>query len=120
MKSKGSMITWVVSSRYGVLSWCRIRSFEVDSTCYTAAGALTEVGGGMPEQVGNAADIAIEHNLGLTCDPAGGLVQVPCIEHSAMEQCRPPMPRVWPCAVTGHTLSHSTRSSRPCMTPVPT
>jgi L-serine dehydratase len=49
-----------------------------------AAGALTEVLGGTPEQVENAAEIGMEHNLGLTCDPIGGLVQVPCIERNAM------------------------------------
>jgi L-serine dehydratase len=49
-----------------------------------AAGALTEVLGGTPLQVENAAEIAMEHNLGLTCDPIGGLVQVPCIERNAM------------------------------------
>ena len=49
-----------------------------------AAGALAEVMGGIPEQVENAAEIAMEHNLGLTCDPIGGLVQVPCIERNAM------------------------------------
>ena len=49
-----------------------------------AAGALTEVTGGTPQQVENAAEIAMEHNLGLTCDPVGGLVQVPCIERNAM------------------------------------
>ena len=46
--------------------------------------ALAEVLGGTPEQVENAAEIAMEHNLGLTCDPIGGLVQVPCIERNAM------------------------------------
>ena len=49
-----------------------------------AAGALTEVLGGTPRQVENAAEIAMEHNLGLTCDPVCGLVQVPCIERNAM------------------------------------
>ena len=49
-----------------------------------AAGALAEVMGGSPAQVENAAEIAMEHNLGLTCDPVGGLVQVPCIERNAM------------------------------------
>jgi L-serine dehydratase len=49
-----------------------------------AAGALAEVLGGTPPQVENAAEIAMEHNLGLTCDPIGGLVQVPCIERNAM------------------------------------
>ena len=49
-----------------------------------AAGALVEVMGGTPAQVENAAEIGMEHNLGLTCDPIGGLVQVPCIERNAM------------------------------------
>lgn len=57
---------------------------EVGSASSMAAGALTEVLGGTPEQVENAAEIAMEHNLGLTCDPIGGLVQVPCIERNAM------------------------------------
>ncbi len=57
---------------------------EVGSACSMAAAALTEVLGGTPEQVENAAEIGIEHNLGLTCDPIGGLVQVPCIERNAM------------------------------------
>ncbi len=57
---------------------------EVGSACSMAAGALTEILGGTPEQVENAAEIAMEHNLGLTCDPIGGLVQVPCIERNAM------------------------------------
>ncbi len=57
---------------------------EVGSACSMAAGALTEVLGGTPQQVENAAEIAMEHNLGLTCDPIGGLVQVPCIERNAM------------------------------------
>lgn len=52
--------------------------------CSMAAGALAEVLGGTPEQVENAAEIGMEHNLGLTCDPAGGLVQIPCIERNAM------------------------------------
>jgi L-serine dehydratase len=57
---------------------------EVGSACSMAAGALAEVLGGTPAQVENAAEIAMEHNLGLTCDPIGGLVQVPCIERNAM------------------------------------
>jgi L-serine dehydratase len=57
---------------------------EVGSACSMAAGALAEVMGGSPEQVENAAEIGMEHNLGLTCDPIGGLVQVPCIERNAM------------------------------------
>ena len=57
---------------------------EVGSACSMAAAALTQVMGGTPAQVENAAEIAMEHNLGLTCDPVGGLVQVPCIERNAM------------------------------------
>jgi L-serine dehydratase len=49
-----------------------------------AAAGLAEVLGGTPAQVENAAEIAMEHNLGLTCDPIGGLVQIPCIERNAM------------------------------------
>lgn len=57
---------------------------EVGSACSMAAGALTAVHKGTPQQVENAAEIGMEHNLGLTCDPVGGLVQVPCIERNAM------------------------------------
>ena len=57
---------------------------EVGVACSMAAGALTEIMGGNPSQVENAAEIGMEHNLGLTCDPVGGLVQVPCIERNAM------------------------------------
>ncbi len=57
---------------------------EVGSACSMAAGALTCALGGTPAQVENAAEIGMEHNLGLTCDPIGGLVQVPCIERNAM------------------------------------
>jgi L-serine dehydratase len=57
---------------------------EVGVACSMAAGALADVMGGTCEQVENAAEIGMEHNLGLTCDPIGGLVQVPCIERNAM------------------------------------
>ncbi len=57
---------------------------EVGVACSMAAGALTEVRGGNPHQVEEAAEIGMEHNLGLTCDPIKGLVQVPCIERNAM------------------------------------
>jgi L-serine dehydratase len=57
---------------------------EVGSACSMAAGALCEVLGGDPRQVENAAEVGIEHNLGLTCDPVGGLVQIPCIERNAI------------------------------------
>ncbi|RUO78884.1 L-serine ammonia-lyase [Idiomarina tyrosinivorans] len=57
---------------------------EVGVACSMAAGALAEFMGGNPVNVENAAEIGMEHNLGLTCDPVGGLVQVPCIERNAM------------------------------------
>ncbi|MCC3294341.1 L-serine ammonia-lyase [Arthrobacter sp. zg-Y411] len=57
---------------------------EVGSASSMAAAGLAEILGGSPEQVENAAEIAMEHNLGLTCDPIGGLVQVPCIERNAI------------------------------------
>lgn len=57
---------------------------EVGSACAMAAAGLCALLGGTPEQVENAAEIAIEHHLGLTCDPVGGLVQVPCIERNAI------------------------------------
>jgi L-serine dehydratase len=57
---------------------------EVGSACSMAAAGLAEVIGGSPAQVENAAEIALEHNLGLTCDPVGGLVQIPCIERNAI------------------------------------
>lgn len=57
---------------------------EVGSAASMAAGALAEIMGGTPAQVENAAEIAMEHNLGLTCDPIGGLVQIPCIERNAI------------------------------------
>jgi len=57
---------------------------EVGVACSMAAGALAEVLGATPDQVENAAEIGMEHNLGLTCDPIGGLVQIPCIERNAM------------------------------------
>jgi hypothetical protein len=57
---------------------------EVGVACSMAAGGLAAVLGGSPGQVENAAEIGMEHNLGLTCDPVGGLVQIPCIERNAM------------------------------------
>ncbi|MDT8450320.1 MAG: L-serine ammonia-lyase [Wenzhouxiangellaceae bacterium] len=57
---------------------------EVGVACSMAAGGLTAALGGTMEQVENAAEIGMEHNLGLTCDPVGGLVQIPCIERNAM------------------------------------
>ncbi|MEW5811164.1 MAG: L-serine ammonia-lyase [Actinomycetota bacterium] len=57
---------------------------EVGSAASMAAAGLAEILGGTPEQVENAAEIAMEHSLGLTCDPIGGLVQIPCIERNAI------------------------------------
>ncbi|WP_333618032.1 L-serine ammonia-lyase [Dietzia sp.] len=57
---------------------------EVGSACAMAAAGLAEIMGGTPAQVENAAEIGIEHNLGLTCDPVGALVQIPCIERNAV------------------------------------
>jgi L-serine dehydratase len=57
---------------------------EVGVACSMAAGGLAAVLGGSPEQVENAAEIGMEHHLGLTCDPVGGLVQIPCIERNAV------------------------------------
>jgi L-serine dehydratase len=57
---------------------------EVGSACSMAAGGLAALLGGTPEQIENAAEIAMEHNLGLTCDPVGGFVQMPCIERNAI------------------------------------
>jgi L-serine dehydratase len=57
---------------------------EVGVACSMAAGALAAVWGGTPEQVASAAEIGMEHHLGLTCDPVGGLVQIPCIERNAL------------------------------------
>ncbi|WP_407314751.1 L-serine ammonia-lyase [Pseudomonas sp. nanlin1] len=57
---------------------------EVGSACAMAAAGLAEILGATPAQLENAAEIGLEHNLGLTCDPVGGLVQVPCIERNAI------------------------------------
>jgi len=57
---------------------------EVGVACSMAAAGLCAVMGGTPEQVENAAEIGMEHHLGLTCDPVGGLVQIPCIERNAL------------------------------------
>lgn len=57
---------------------------EVGVACSMAAGGLAAVWGGTPTQVASAAEIGMEHNLGLTCDPVGGLVQIPCIERNAI------------------------------------
>jgi L-serine dehydratase len=77
---------------------------EVGVACSMAAGGLAAVWGGTPRQVTNAAEIGMEHNLGLTCDPVGGLVQIPCIERNAIASVT---------AVNAARLSmHSDRLSR--------
>ena len=77
---------------------------EVGTACAMAAAALCEVLGGTPAQVENAAEIGMEHNLGLTCDPVGGLVQVPCIERNAMGAVKAVGTRPdWPWWATGPT-----------------
>ena len=62
---------------------------EIGVSSAMAAGAMTELLGGSPEQVLMAAEIAMEHHLGLTCDPIGGLVQIPCIERTQWGPLRP-------------------------------
>jgi L-serine dehydratase len=57
---------------------------EIGAACSMAAAGLTAALGGTPRQIENAAEIGMEHNLGLTCDPIGGLVQIPCIERNAI------------------------------------
>jgi L-serine dehydratase len=93
---------------------------EVGVACSMAAGALAAVLGGTPEQVENAAEIGMEHHLGLTCDPVGGLVQIPASSAMPSPRSRPSTPRAWPCAATAPTMSAWTRSSRPCARPAPT
>lgn len=61
---------------------------EVGSACSMAAAGLAEALGGTPEQVENATEIGMEHNLGLPCDPVGGLVQIPCIERNALASAK--------------------------------
>jgi len=90
---------------------------EVGSACSMAAGGLAAVIGGSPEQVENAAEIAVEHNLGLTCDPVGGLVQIPCIERNAIASVKAITAAGWRSAATACTTSRSTRRSRRCARP---
>lgn len=85
---------------------------EVGSACSMAAGALAEVLGGSPEQVENAAEIGMEHNLGLTCDPVGGLVQIPCIERNGMAAVKAVTAAKMALRGTARTRCPSTRSSR--------
>lgn len=66
-----------------------------------AAAALCQILGGTPQQVENAAEIGLEHNLGLTCDPIGGLVQAPCIKRNAMG-----VAKAWSAAWLARTAPH--------------
>ena len=93
---------------------------EVGVACSMAAGALVEFLGGTPAQVENAAEIGMEHNLGLTCDPVGGLVQIPCIERNAMASVKAIHAARLALAGDGPTTSRSTGSSAPCATPAAT
>ena len=73
--------------------------------CSMAAAGLTAALGGTPGQVENAAEIGMEHNLGLTCDPIGGLVQIPCIERNAMGAVKAINASRMACAATASTRS---------------
>ena len=89
--------------------------------CSMAAGALAAVLGGTPAQVENAAEIGMEHHLGLTCDPVGGLVQIPRIERNAIASSVKAINAArMALRGDGTTTSASTRSSRPCARPAPT
>jgi L-serine dehydratase len=93
---------------------------EVGSACSMAAGALAEVMGGTPAQAENAAEIAMEHNLGLTCDPIGGSSRSPASSATRWRRSRPSTPPAWPCKAAASTSCRSTRSSAPCAPPAPT
>ena len=84
---------------------------EVGSACSMAAGGLCRgARAARPEQVENAAEIGMEHNLGLTCDPVGGLVQIPCIERNAIASVKAiNAARLGAGAATARTWSASTR-----------
>lgn len=91
---------------------------EVGVACSMAAGAYAEVIGGTPKQVENAAEMAMEHHLGLTCDPVGGLVQIPASSATASPPKKPSnsaRSRFWKTART--KKSRSTKSSEPCCKP---
>ncbi len=82
---------------------------EVGVACSMAAAGLAAVLGGTPEHVENAAEIGMEHNLGLTCDPVGGLVQIRASSAMRWARSRPSTRHAWPCMGTARTLSRSTR-----------
>ena len=85
-----------------------------------AAAALAAVMGGTPEQVENAAEIGMEHNLGMTCDPVGGRVQIPCIERNAMGAIKAINASRMALRATASTTCRWTPSSRPCARREPT
>jgi L-serine dehydratase len=93
---------------------------EVGSACSMAAAGLAEALGGTPEQVENAAEIGMEHNLGLTCDPVGAWSRSPASSGTPSHPSRRSMRHAWRCAATAPMWSRSTRSSRRCARPVPT
>jgi L-serine dehydratase len=76
---------------------------EVGVACSMAAAALCAVMGGTPAQVENAAEIGMEHHLGLTCDPVGGLVQIRASSAMPLRRSRPSTPRAWRCAAMART-----------------
>ena len=89
---------------------------EVGVACSMAAGGLTAALGGSNGQIEHAAEIAMEHNLGMTCDPIGGLVQIPCIERNAMGAVKAVQASRIAHERAGRTTkSRSTRSSARCI-----
>ena len=90
---------------------------EVGSACSMAAGGLAEVLGGTPEQVENAAEIGMEHNLGLTCDPSAGWSRSRASSATPSPRSRPSPRPGWRCAVTARTMCPWIRRSRPCGRP---
>lgn len=90
---------------------------EVGSACAMAAAGLAAATGGSPEQVENAAEIGMEHHLGMTCDPIGGLVQIPCIERNAMASVKAIDAAIMALRETASILCPSTRCCTPCGKP---
>ncbi len=93
---------------------------EVGVASSMAAAGLCAALGGSNEQIENAAEIAMEHHLGMTCDPVGGLVQIPCIERNAFGAVKAITPPRSPCTATAGTWCRWTASSRRCARPAPT
>ncbi len=93
---------------------------EVGVACSMAAAGLVAALHGTNEQVENAAEIGMEHNLGLTCDPVAGLVQIPCIERNAMGSVKAINAARLACVETARTRFHWIRSLPPCARPAQT